>query len=223
MTTTAIDKQFRLYAPQSTKSYTQNDDGSLIIEGIASTTNKDLQGDIVLPSAIESMKNQLLSTSKNLHGDHKYGLDSILGVVKEVLDSDDNTLIIKAVIRKTYAPTIKEMLDIGINLGLSIGGNITDYNPRKDGWEIKDINLFEISLTGMPANFDTYGTVIATKNNDSNIVESKCLAGACHLIRKQISDNMVDNNNNNTQEPTNNAGLTQDDVVNLFNEFKIMS
>lgn len=154
LTTTAIDKQFRLYAPQSTKSYTTNDDGSLIIEGIASTTNKDLQGDIVLPSAIESMKNQLLSTSKNLHGDHKYGLDSILGVVKEVLDSDDNTLIIKAVIRKTYAPTIKEMLDIGINLGLSIGGNITDYNPRKDGWEIKDINLFEISLTGMPANFD---------------------------------------------------------------------
>lgn len=41
---TDITKQFRLYAPQSTKSYTTSDDGGLIIEGIASTTNKDLTG-----------------------------------------------------------------------------------------------------------------------------------------------------------------------------------
>ena len=64
---TDITKQFRLYAPQSTKSYTTSDDGGLIIEGIASTTNKDLTGDVVLPSAIQSMKQQLFFIQYKRH------------------------------------------------------------------------------------------------------------------------------------------------------------
>ena len=40
--------RFKLYAPSGMKKYELNSDGTLTIEGIASTTNKDLQGDIVL-------------------------------------------------------------------------------------------------------------------------------------------------------------------------------
>lgn len=149
-------KQFQLFAPPVSKSYTENPDGTLTLEGIASTTNKDLQGDIILPSAIYSMKQQLLTTTKNLHGDHRYGLDGIYGAIKEVLDSDDNCLKIKATIRKSKAAEIKEMLDIGVNLGLSIGGKITEYSTLKEGWEIEDLKLMEISLTGMSANYDTF-------------------------------------------------------------------
>ena len=54
MTTEVIDemKQFQLFVPFTNKSqentkYSENDDGTITIEGIASTTNKDLQGDIV--------------------------------------------------------------------------------------------------------------------------------------------------------------------------------
>ena len=218
---TDITKQFRLYAPQSTKSYTTNDDGGLIIEGIASTTNKDLTGDVVLPSAIQSMKQQLTTTTKNLHGDHKYGLDGILGVIREVVETDDDKLVIRAAIRKTYAPAIKEMLDLGVNLGLSIGGNVKEYNPIRDGWEIKDIELFEISLTGMPANWDTYGTITTTsKNNDvDGVVESKCLAGACHLIRKQLEvQKMPEENKPQPQNNENVEVLTVEEATNLFNE-----
>lgn len=219
---TDITKQFRLYAPQSTKSYTTNDDGGLIIEGIASTTNKDLTGDVILPSAIQSMKQQLTTTTKNLHGDHKYGLDGILGVIREVVETDDDKLVIRAAIRKTYAPAIKEMLDLGVNLGLSIGGNVKEYNPIRDGWEIKDIELFEISLTGMPANWDTYGTITTTsKNNDNGgVVESKCLAGACHLIRKQLEvQKMPEENKPQPQNNENNVEvLTVEEATNLFNE-----
>lgn len=53
MTTEVLDdlKQFQLFVPFSpnphhvgfTKNYTENSDGTLTIEGIASTTNKDLQ------------------------------------------------------------------------------------------------------------------------------------------------------------------------------------
>ncbi len=96
MSTKAIKKQFTLYAPSTQKSYELNPDGTLTIEGVASTTNKDLQGDIVLPSAIDSMKTQLLSSSKNLHGDHRYDLfDGIIGAIKEVMDTDENVLKIK--------------------------------------------------------------------------------------------------------------------------------
>ena len=98
MTTEVIEemKQFQLYVPftrnqhsvEFSKNYTENENGTLTIEGIASTINKDLQGDIILPSAIRSMKKQLLTTTKNLHGDHRYGLDGIYGAIKEVLDSE---------------------------------------------------------------------------------------------------------------------------------------
>ena len=220
MSTKAIKKQFTLYAPSTQKSYELNPDGTLTIEGIASTTNKDLQGDIVLPSAIDSMKTQLLTSSKNLHGDHKYDLfDGIIGAIKEVMDTDENVLKIKSVIRSKFAAEIKEMLDIGINLGLSIGGRIKDYNTIPDGWEIKDIDLLEISLTGMPANWDTFGTITAS----NGIVESKCLNGACHVIRKNLMDDKmseeqkIDETQKNVSEGTADV-FTKDDAVDLFNE-----
>lgn len=205
---------FQLYVKHSTpETYELNKDGTLTITGIASTTNKDLQGDVILPECIESMKKQLTTSSKNLHGDHRYGLfDGIIGVIQEVIDSDEHTLKIKSVIRSKFASEIKEMLEIGINLGFSIGGNVTDYNPVKDGWEIKDISLREISLTAMPANWDSYGSVTIAKG----IVHANCLAGACHVIRKNFmneGENMSEQNNNNSE-----AAFTQEDAVNLFNE-----
>ena len=60
MTVKNKDKMlFKWYAPSTTKSYNLNDDGTLTIEGTASTTNKDLEGDVILQSAIDSMKIQL--------------------------------------------------------------------------------------------------------------------------------------------------------------------
>ena len=218
MSATAM-KQFKLYAPPIKKSYELNTDGTLTIEGIASTSSKDLQGDIVLPSAIKSMKQQLLTSNKNLHGDHEYRLKGIIGAITEVLDSDENSLKIKAIIRSKFAPEIKEMLDIGINLGLSIGGKIKEHTQTNDGWEIKDINLLEISLTGMPANWDTFGTIIAS----DGMVHSKCLNGACHVIRKTLmeDEDLSDQNKpqvNEGEDPKPNDSLTKDDAINLFNE-----
>lgn len=226
MTTEVIDemKQFKLFVPfmnksESSTKYSENEDGTLVIEGVASTTNKDLQGDIVLPSAIRSMKEQLLTTTKNLHGDHWYGLEGIYGAIKDVLDSDDNSLKIRAVLRKSKSQEIKEMLDIGVNLGLSIGGKITEYTILEDyGWEIKDLRLMEISLTGMPANWDTYGTIQeSTDSEEKSIVKAKCLAGACHVIRKNLDINgEIMTKEDMKKEET--AEFTKDDAVDLFNE-----
>ena len=61
------------------------DDGSLILEGIASTTSMDLEGDTISRDCINSMKSQALSC--NIHGDHMIGLDDVIGTVKDVLKS----------------------------------------------------------------------------------------------------------------------------------------
>ena len=228
MTTEVIDemRQFQLFVPfekqhsleelDLSKSYAENADGTLTIEGIASTTNKDLQGDIILPSAIRSMKKQLLTTSKNLHGDHLYGLNGIYGAIKEVLDSSDDSLKIRAQLRKSKSPEIKEMLDIGVNLGLSIGGKITEYTILEDhGWEIKDLRLMEISLTGMPANWDTYGTI--QESTEKSIVKANCLAGACHVIRKNIGEIMTKNDEIQKEDEISET-FTKEDAEDLFNE-----
>ena len=219
MTTINEDKMlFKWYAPSTHKTYELNEDGTLTIEGIASTTNQDLDGDVILQSAIDSMKNQLTTSIKNLHGDHNYKLfDGILGAITKVVDTDDNILKIRAIILSRFAESVKEMLDIGVQLGLSIGGRILDYDQTNDGWEIKDINLFEISLTGMPANYDTYGTVTTVKNND--VVEAKCLTGACRLIRKNMEANKMPENNNNNTQTNNDETLTEEQVKNICKDF----
>ena len=207
---------FKLYAPSQQKSYDLNDDGTLTIEGIASTTNRDLEGDVILQSAIDSMKMQLTTNHKNLHGDHRYNLfEGILGAITKVVDSDDNVLKIRATILSKFASTIKEMLDIGVQLGLSIGGRIRDYDQTNDGWEIKDIDLFEISLTGMPANYDTFGTVVGT--GKKSVVEAKCLAGACHLIRKNMEANNMAEGEQNSQN--NNQPVTREEVESICKDF----
>lgn len=199
--------KFKVYVPLTRKSndsnYVLNEDGTLDIIGIASTTNQDLQKDVMLPSAIKSMKEQLLTTNKNLHGDHQYGLfHGLLGSINKVIDSDDNTLKIGATILSKYANDIKEMLDIGVNLGLSIGGTPTEYDRNGDGgWNIKNTRLYEISLTSIPANMDTLGTVTTAKG----VVEGNCFSSVCNKILKNMEEsNMVEENkpqeNNETDE-----------------------
>ena len=205
------DNRFRLYVPLSKSNnntsidvtdYKLNENGTLDIEGIASTINKDLQGDKMLPSAIESMKKQLLTLGKNLHGDHKpFLFNGLLGAVNKVYDSNNDKLHIGATVLSKYAPDIKEMLDIGVNLGYSIGGAATKYTINKsNGLDVADVYLDEISLTAMPANLDTLGTVTTQKG----VVEGTCINGICHQLAKNLKKNRDEEKNmseeNNQQQ-----------------------
>lgn len=204
---TEKDFKFKVFAPTKKdkdtleKSVELNSDGTLTVEGVASTTNVDLQDEVVSISAIESMRKQ--ATNLNLHGDHHYNLfDGVIGSITEAKTTDNGALYIKATILSKYAKDIKDMLDIGINLGFSIGGI-----PEFKGREVSDIKLLEISLTAMPANWDTFGTVEVSKG----LFESTCISGACYNIQKEAMKNMANNDEVNDS-------LTFDDVKNLFNE-----
>lgn len=217
-----LKKEFKVYSPltkKSVDSFITKSDGSsdgerILLEGIASTTSRDLHDEIVSSNAIESMSEQALAL--NIHGDHWYGLEYVIGAIKDA-SAEDKQLHIKFLITKKYTPDIKDLLETGVKLGLSIGGYVTSYDEKNR--IINAIELHEISLTAMPANWDTFGTVTTSKG----LVKSNCIAGACHAIVKNLGEEIMANEEIKTKEETpqegeETSGLTQDDVIELFNE-----
>ena len=218
-----MKKEFKVYSPLTkksvdsfiTKSSDESSDGErILLEGIASTTSRDLHDEIVSSNAIESMSEQALEL--NIHGDHWYGLDDVIGAIKDA-SAEDKQLHIKFLITKKHTPDIKDLLETGVKLGLSIGGYVTSYDEKNR--IINAIELHEISLTAMPANWDTFGTVTTSKG----LVESNCIAGACHAIVKKLGEKTMAKEEIKTKEETpqegeETSGLTQDDVIELFNE-----
>ena len=218
-----IKKEFKVYSPLTkksvdsfiTKSSDESSDGErILLEGIASTTSRDLHDEIVSSAAIDSMSEQALAL--NIHGDHWYGLEDVIGAIKDA-SAEDKQLHIKFLITKKHTPDIKDLLETGVKLGLSIGGYVTSYDEKNR--IINAIELHEISLTAMPANWDTFGTVTTSKG----LVESNCIAGACHAIVKKLGEKTMSKEDIKTKEETSQegeetSGLTQDDVIELFNE-----
>ena len=210
-----VKKEFKVYSPltaKSVKSFTSKSEESedrILLEGVASTTSRDLHDEIVSSSAIESMSEQALEL--NIHGDHWYGLDDVIGAIKDAT-VEDKQLKIKFLITKKYTPDIKDLLETGVRLGLSIGGYVTAYDEKNR--IINEIELHEISLTAMPANWDTFGTVTTSKG----LVESNCIAGACHAIVKNLGEqNMTSAKKEEQNEEA--SGLTKDEVIELINEY----
>ena len=217
-----VKKEFKVYSPltkKSVDSFITKSDGSsdgerILLEGIASTTSRDLHDEIVSSTAIESMSEQALAL--NIHGDHWYGLEDVIGAIKDA-SAEDKQLHIKFLITKKHTPDIKDLLETGVKLGLRIGGYVTSYDEKNR--IINAIELHEISLTAMPANWDTFGTVTTSKG----LVKSNCIAGACHAIVKNLGEEIMATEEIKTKEETpqegeETSGLTKDDVIELFNE-----
>lgn len=194
-------KSFKVFAPTKTKDITLNENGTLTITGIASTTNRDLDGDIVTQEAIESLQKQVVGL--NLHLDHTHTYEGGIGAITGAT-VEDNSLLITAVVLPEYATGIKERLDIGMNFGFSIGG-IPEFGMNYD--IITDFKLLEVSLTLLPANWDTFGTIEA-----EGVVKSNCLTGACHHILKNLTGDTMRTKAEETQ------GLTEEQVISLINE-----
>lgn len=214
-----IKKEFKVYSPLTRKSVerfiTKSDDGEesgerILLEGTASTTTRDLQDDIVSSEAIESMAEQ--AANLNLHGDHWYGLEDVIGSIKESVAEEDQ-LKIKFLITKKHTPDIKDLLETGVRLGLSIGGYVLNYDEKNH--IINEIELREISLTAMPANWDTFGTVTTAKG----LVESTCLSGACYEIVKNINGETMTTKEVKTKEESEDSVLTEEKVIELINEY----
>lgn len=204
------EQKFQIFCPSIVKSNTNNPnnlDEPLILEGIVSTTSVDLEGDYMTSNCIASMKKQL--ERLNIHADHLRGLDGVIGSIIKVLDTDDTMVKVQFSILPSFRKAIEEFLDYGINLGLSIGGDALDYELQDDGWKVDDAILYEVSLTPLPANWDSFGSVTRTTKS---IVQSKCFNGAC----KQILKNMDMEKNMDSDKKEENQ--FKQEIIDLVNE-----
>lgn len=161
-----------------------------------------MYGDIVTREALESLSKQLVGL--NVFLDHEYNYDKVIGVVKSSELSDDN-LYATVAVTKDYQEDIKAKLEFGVNLGFSIGG-FADRDKNNTNL-ISDFNLIELSLTPLPANWDSYGSV-TSKNG---VMVGNCITQLCYKMLK--SENMTENIPQDNEE-----NLTFDKVKDLIDE-----
>lgn len=162
-----------------------------------------MYGDIVTREALESLSKQLVGL--NVFLDHVYDYDNVIGVVKSSELSDDK-LYATVAVTKDYQEDIKSKIEFGVNLGFSIGG-FADRDKNNANL-ISDFNLLEISLTPLPANLDSYGSV-TSKNG---VMVGNCITQLCYKMLK--SENMTENIPQDNNEET----LTFDKVKDLIDE-----
>lgn len=142
-------------------------DGKMRLHGVASSTTRDLHGDVMEASALEDMErsaNQNLTIFLN----HSYDIpEDVAGSVEKAVmktrgaDQDGNPnhdLDMDILINDANDRAVQawRAIDKGTKLGLSIGAVIPEGGAIRDkksgALTIRNVNLLETSLVGIPAN-----------------------------------------------------------------------
>lgn len=159
-----------------------------IIEGKASSTDLDLHGDRMAPSAIETMAESIKKQQISLNAEHDKSWQSELGEVTELTVTDNYDLMMKAKLDNTSKANDlwHALTEKGKKLGLSIGGYVKDYTievDQEEGLWIRtytNIELDHVAVTSSPANPTTWVDAIAkslnTGHNDTITSKKKELA-----------------------------------------------
>ena len=142
-----MEKVFNLTS--TFKSHTE-DDGSIMIRGMASTADFDRAGDSI--SADAWTKGGLQNFEKNpiilFNHDYNRPIGRATG-----LKSTENGLELTAKISKS-AGDVAELVKDGVLGAFSVGFRVkdADYLEETDGLRIKDAELFEVSVVSVPCN-----------------------------------------------------------------------
>lgn len=147
------------------------------VQGVASSTDKDLHGDRMAESAIKSMAESLKFHDVPLNADHDTTWSAEIGPIRKLEVSDSNDLILEAELSEMskandlwYALTKQNK-----KLGLSIGGYVKEYEMVKEeetdeegnvsdsNWYrlYKEIDLDHVAVTSSPANPKTWVSAIS--------------------------------------------------------------
>ena len=154
---------------RAVKAYCQKqDDGEnkYYLEGVASSTAQDRMGDIITLACQQKMLTQVKGMTVFLN--HEYEIpESIFGTCEESrlepgTEKGDPVfdLIIRVLCHTDNERVMRTWTAVkqGVKLGFSIGGSIPqdgaqpiDKKNPFAGWEIQDIELYEVSCVGIPA------------------------------------------------------------------------
>jgi HK97 family phage prohead protease len=139
-----------LHVASTFKSH-ENDDGSVMIRGMASTNHSDRAGDVISAEAwtkggLENFKNNPV-----ILFNHDY--DKPIGRATGVKVTE-NGLELEAKISKSAPAAVCELVKDGVLGAFSVGFKVkdADYLKETDGLMIKDAELFEVSVVSVPCN-----------------------------------------------------------------------
>ena len=141
----------KIFSLTSTFKALANEDGSVIIRGMASTTDFDRAGDSI--SAEAWQKGGLRNFEKNpiILFNHDY--DRPIGRATG-MKAGPNGLELECKISKNAPGNIAELVKDGVLGAFSVGFRVkdADYIKETDGLMIKDAELFEVSVVSVPCN-----------------------------------------------------------------------
>lgn len=178
--------QFKVIKEKTISSTT--DEGTLYITGIANSGLEDLVGDTVTQQALQQIVEQ--ATNHNLHLDHDTSIQGVLGPITEAELVDEGARI-KARIIEERRDLIEPLLEQDVKLGLSISGVAESTNGDDnllDKWD-----LTEISITPVPCDQATMGSVHIAKSFHELVDETKNIPPANNTISDTISEQSTSN------------------------------
>ena len=139
-----------LHVASTFKSH-ENDDGSVMIRGMASTNHSDRAGDVISAEAwtkggLENFKNNPVIL-------FNHDQDKPIGRATGVKVTE-NGLELEAKISKSAPAAVCELVKDGVLGAFSVGFKVkdADYIEETDGLMIKDAELFEVSVVSVPCN-----------------------------------------------------------------------
>lgn len=132
-------------------------DEVLHIRGLANTGTTDIAGDTLTREALLDICNQ--ATQHNLHIDHDETIDGVLGPITRAELTPEGVEIDADILEGKYTSRIRDLLEHGVRLGMSVRG----FAKRASGNFVRVV-LTEISLTPLPADQSTLGSVVIVKS-----------------------------------------------------------
>ena len=161
-----LEKQFKFTA-SIIKSEGDVEGTDFYAEGYAATSDLDRQGDIIVEKALRKAAKKLTTVNSTAFFGHDYDLHNAVGkVVKATVD--ENGLKVKIFV-SSASQELRTKIQEGVISKFSIGGRvlrdtvltkeeaieqelITEDSPFDDITLIEDMELFEVSFVGVPAN-----------------------------------------------------------------------
>lgn len=149
-----LNKAFNVFLPFDKVSKSEDDNDTCIVEGYASTSDRDLQSETILPSGIDD--SYLID---NGWIDYEHDTDQVIGVPTKNTHVDQHGLYLQAKLFKNM-PQVQDIMklyhnikDNGIdrNLGFSIEGNVLERDDNDESI-IRQVQITGVAVTKNPAN-----------------------------------------------------------------------
>lgn len=153
-----------------------NDDGTLIVSGIASSESVDADGEVILSQAIADAIPDYMKFGavREMHN------NSACGTALSMMVVNDKTMFEALVVD----PIAVKKINTGVYKGFSIGGKITKRNEVNKNI-IEGLKLVEVSLVDRPANPESIFTMVKFDDAEEAQPQTEAIENSATIIKEE--------------------------------------